>query len=167
MTEQQQYPTREQIVAAWVDARQDQSIPRQPNGAMLPIDAFEAGVTAGVALFPQPTPSAEARIDVVPVPRAWLERLIPTLHKHADAAMIETADRALDGTIARMTAQPPSIAYMAPGTELTADYFRITRRVRVIDPGGVWLRGIDDESLSVRADDLDPSTIRDVTPPLA
>ena len=60
---------------------------------------------------------------------------------------------------------PPRIEDMAPGTELTADYFRTTRRVRVIDPGGVWLRGIDDESLSVRVDDLDPSTIRDVTPP--
>lgn len=60
---------------------------------------------------------------------------------------------------------PPSIADMAPGTELTADYHPVTRRVRVIDTGSVWLRGIDDESPSVRVDDLDPSTIRNVTPP--
>lgn len=117
---------------------------------------------AVLALFPQPAPSAGPRIDRVPVPRVWLERLMPMLHEHADAAMIETADRALDGTIARMIAEPVSIADMAPGTTFTAVFHgeqdRFFRCRDSLARAGRYL---------VSMDAIDPSTIRDVTPPPA
>lgn len=44
-------PTREQIAEMWDRARDDTSIPRNRDGEMVPVDAFQAGVAAVLALL--------------------------------------------------------------------------------------------------------------------
>lgn len=103
----------------------------------------------------------------VPVPVSVVEGAIAMLREGTPEQRSMMADglgRVL-ALLSQQTAAPTSIIDMAPGTELTVDYYRVTRRVRVLETGSVWLRGIDGESPSVRVDDLDSSTIRDVTPP--
>lgn len=157
--------------------------------------------------------------DPVSVPRAWLERLMPTLQKHSDAAMIQTAEWALlqpaptaeperawvaavlrragctfsdEGPIDELfdlfagrtamaetaagrmplvdaLAAPPSIADMAPGTTFVAEGIGVPGtdhpfEVRVATDGTPVLY-CHLHHTGARPWYVDPSTIRDVTPP--
>lgn len=61
------------------------------------------------------------------------------------------------------TAEPPSIDTMAPGTTLRADTTYGTRGELFFAAADGWLYGIG--GVRTNPDDIDPSTIRDVTPP--
>lgn len=141
---EQQPPTREQIADA-IEALRLEHPPWRRTPA---IDAV-------LALFQQPTPSAEhdrhcaSRTIMLPVdpPRA----------------------AACDCGAA---AEPVSIADMVPGTTFTARHVDpdecggIDHRWFVIRPGARPLV-ISDEGQHWSGDSVDPSTIRDVTPPPA
>ncbi|MDT0211220.1 hypothetical protein [Curtobacterium sp. BRD11] len=130
-------PTREQLDQMWNRARNDMTIPRTYDGGMLPVDAFHAGVAAMSALLSQPTPTAEP-IDAV------------------SASCVDGATPEQQ----RETAEPPRIEDMAPGTTFTAAASSDVWRWAVRQDGQVVSGlGIGPKS------SIDPSTIRDVTPP--
>lgn len=107
-----------------------------------------------LALLSQPTPTAEQECTCFPVP----ERLHTTHYGATDPAT--TLEPNPDCPLHFPTAEPPRIEDMAPGTTFTAVSLRGPERwTRQID-------GVTDRHGNVWSiDELDPSTIRDVTPP--
>ena len=146
MTEQQQYPTREQIekvvddaIGKWWD-----------EGALLS-SLRPAVLDAVLALFPQPTPSAEEARG------AELARLNAPTGAPWDSALTESD----------LVPEPEyRVADMAPNTVFTA-------RIKG-EPENRWARlgGAGVYVMNARRQVrggwlIDPSTIRDVTPPPA
>lgn len=82
-------PTREQIAEAWDRAREDNSIPRERDGSMMPVDAFEAGFRSALTLLSQPTSTAESVMMLTDMPG--------------------------DGYIVTAPAEPPRIDALPPG----------------------------------------------------
>lgn len=108
------------------------------------------------ALLPQPTPTAEhaddCSIDVVTWVPGW-EGVPTALPGHCDCG------RGAD-------AKPPRIEDMAPGTTFTARLHLmdgLTDRCVFMRVDGVDV--VDDAGARWHPQDIDPSTIRDVTPP--
>lgn len=176
MTEQQEVtgsPTREQIAKAIWDA-----LPFEVEDVILSTDADDAA-DAVLALFSQPTPSAESVWSVVLVKRGGHYRYVKVIGGDWDGAL-ESAENANEGWEAlqggpfvrgngvayhsTITAAPTSIEDMTPGTT-----FRITED----EDDEIWT--VQDNRVAVCSahgvgrylDVFDPSTIRGVTPPRA
>lgn len=164
MTEQQ-YPTREQIEEARKVAWEAHKREHRPTAVRK--HSFDAGIDAVLALFPLPTPSAEPTVRVP-------ESVVKAAAGHLDREGYHgTATLLLDTLVPEPTTpiEPPSIADMAPGT---SDPFAYRRRVRhlarrhdVIETSyGTWLLDwYRPDEPYIR--EVDPATIRNVTPPLA
>jgi hypothetical protein len=143
-----QPPTREQVVEAIMGADVEWNGADESTRGHW--DSFIAD--AVLALFPQPGPSAE------PV----------RYNGHNGLAVFADAARRLNEGQAVQSTEPVSISDMAPGA-----VFRIAGPGST--PGEWWTvyRNRDDGELHVLStsgrdwilDDIDPSTIRDVTPP--
>ena len=163
-----QPPTREQIdaaVAAWVANR---------NGNQIDLSNVAALKDRLHALFPQPTPKAEPDTRAMQMTMADLLNQWDGL-RHLDRPAINdwwyrrTSGHSLE--LQRST-EPVSIANMAPGTTFTARHIDpdecggVDHRWFVIRPGAQPLV-ISDEGQHWSGSSIDPSTIRDVTPPAA
>jgi hypothetical protein len=186
MTEQQPYPTREQIaevasnhvtyttiwangtgsrgwkcscgVHNWGTAEENptryQEYETRKKATMA---AAEHVADAVLALFPQPAPSVERGVSTC-------YDTTPHLPHRGDRGIGDEPDITwvplrCDG----VPAEPPSIADMAPGTELTEGVRWSVGRDR---NGNTFLyRNANGFAQMCLPDDLAPSTIRDVTPP--
>lgn len=176
MTENQyQPPTREQIAAMWDQARDDMSIPRDRDGGLVPVNAFEAGVAAALALVQQPAPSVEfeptreqieSAVGAVlfnasnyprpAVPHILGQDIAPLRSKVTDAALALFQQPT-------PSAEPVSIADMTPGTTFVEEV-RWTVTGTLSTGSTVAHSGSGEMRF---ADRFDPSTIRDVTLPPA
>jgi hypothetical protein len=175
MTEQ--YPTREQIdaaVSAWVANRRGNQIDLTNVAALK--DHLHA-------LFPQPTPSAEPS-EQAPGSDLWAHRTSPntiavrrgyrivlSLTGDDEAGAVARSILGLIPTAPAAPAAPPGIADMAPGTTFLGRHVRgagLDDRLvlwtveRTSDPHGPI---VESETGAWRFTTVDPSTIRDVTPP--
>jgi len=119
---------------------------------------------AVLALFPQPTPSAEPEHDECPRCKGY--GIDPSVQRAGD--MVIDCHRC-DGTgeipQPESSTAPPSIVDMAPETTFTRDDYpgEVWTVKRDVCDGGIYV--LSDGHRSQNAEDLDPSTIRDVTPP--
>jgi hypothetical protein len=185
----EQYPTREQIAKAFSQVRSTtealRHMPILEAGSGVPdvrfnlnvvTEHFNAiftavdGLDAVLALFPQPTPSADPMRDYAvrqflalatcPDDQSRLDRLAQALDVARSAGMV------LEPTT---PAEPPSIADMAPGTTFWAQFRDTDRRALFVKIGGTTAWPVMDVAAGAlavySASALDPSTIRNVNPP--
>jgi hypothetical protein len=151
-----QMPTREQIFDAlngkWFDDDWDSQIN---------LDVATAGqiTDAVLALFPQPGPNAEHKPD-------WSDWGLdhPEEGPNCSCGFNGSFDECAES---RASAEPVSIADMAPGTTFDAvanvrGQRRGPFRWRVRSEDTMWS---DAQGYGVRPERIDPSTIRDVNPP--
>jgi hypothetical protein len=106
-----------------------------------------ARVHAVLALFPQPTPSAEPR----------------TACATCDGTRYVTGPTGGGVPCPTCNAEPVSIADMAPGTRFVGDVRHGTQTFMVTIDSVIAA----ESGLNYFPEDIDPSTIRDVTPPPA
>ncbi len=126
--------------------------------------AWRAGRDAAVALLSQPTPTAEP--DACPRCGGTGE-VEDDSHRHTGLPTVGRCG--LCGGSGRVTAEPPRIEDMAPGTTFVGTLSPTrgsvaeprTRRLFVTVGPDLY----DERGLHWYEEDVDPSTIRDVTPP--
>lgn len=183
----QQYPTREQIaeVRALIEKHQPEEWDEDWEGGGAGVgcshcagfdsngslgDAFPCeprrDLEAVLALFPQPVPSAEPKstYTAAQVQEAFERGCI---RGEQDANERNWSRRQYEKMQASLPAvAPPSVADMAPGTTFTAVEAgeRITFFVAKTFLG---ITAYDQEAGEYFPESIDPSTIRDVTPPPA
>lgn len=189
MSEQQQYPTREQIA----EAIRHSDVTHVDVAGTNSDDWYLGNADAVLALFPQPTPSAEptaweqaaqiAERDAVgvtladltkfPAVRSTGARIAFNIRAAAQKNGPATADvlrsqgphpkvTVLGVNEDSLTAVPPSTANMAPGgTFYGVAYDGHCAWWLVLDNGYVK----SGAGITRDPSDIDPSTIRDITPP--
>jgi len=167
-------PSRKQIAEAlWESARQEGDDPvwtwqylteraDRDEGDYAEIRAeYYRSADAVLALFPQPAPSAEPSVQV-PVSLVQRARDVVGACEFDDDVFDE-----LNALVSRSPApaEPVSIADMAPGTSFgcTVDSHntKVLRFMRTSEGA------VDEDGTYWPVADIDPSTIRDVTPPAA
>jgi hypothetical protein len=167
MTEQQQYPTREQIAEAIRNSDWDALGNWDAEPERIKED-YRKNADAVLALFPQPTPSAEqsAEYDRVAAVYGAIDDLVVDQGADVAAEGVWAIRDALDALIGWdqevCAAAKPSIADMAPGTTFTATTCdgHLALWVTLSDGNVMTGNGAVRDAL-----DIDPSTIRDVSPP--
>lgn len=111
------------------------------------------------ALLSQPTPTASESDIRLALARRWLNI------DRSDG--FEGLHAILFGPLpsGTSTAEPPRIEDMAPGTMFTAQMIGSNREHRLTAPNFGVQYHVADHDVWIHRRDIDPSTIRDVTPP--